>query len=190
MAFSNKTLFTGVPWRLSGLRIQRCHCCGLGCCDTWFEPWPRNKHYARLGSWGLLTFDLTQIYWAAWYMYHTLHWKEQNKPDIIAFKELLQSTQASYLAHWGCRSHHNLPPEPAGLLCEWVFQPWLVWASTPRSQRPPTQRESQCPSLEGWSWSGCEAPGPDQPLQANWAGDFPEAREGGGWDQQLRTQAL
>lgn len=122
-------------------------------------------------------------------MYHMLHCKNKNKSDIIPALWVPQYTQASYLAHWEYRSHHNLPPEPAGLLYGWVVQPWLVWAQTPRSQRPPTREKINDSAWKGkggrGSWSIWVRPDPTHQLAKNSTG----TRDNRGWDQQLRTQA-
>ena len=39
---SFKNYLPGGLWWLIGLRIQCCHCCGSGCCCSWFNAWPRN----------------------------------------------------------------------------------------------------------------------------------------------------
>ena len=44
-------MFIGVPWCLSGLRIQCCHCCGWGkCCDTGLIPGPGTSACCRCGQ--------------------------------------------------------------------------------------------------------------------------------------------
>ena len=58
---SSKVSGFGVPWWLSGLRIQYCHCCGLGCLCVEASS-PKNSHLPSSVA------KKKKSLWISWYL--------------------------------------------------------------------------------------------------------------------------